>query len=115
MISTVGPGAIVSVALVAPVGMALAMRAGISPFLAALMIANGANAGNLSPLERGRDHRQHADGLGRPRRSRVESVGGKLPRALLVGAAAYVLLIRRAAGDAAPAEPGRRRSRRRSG
>jgi di/tricarboxylate transporter len=49
-ISTIGPGAIVAVALVASVGMALSMRAGISPFLAALMIANGANSGNLSPL-----------------------------------------------------------------
>jgi di/tricarboxylate transporter len=49
-ISTVGPGAIVSVALVAPVGMAISTRAGIPPFLTALMIANGANAGNLSPL-----------------------------------------------------------------
>jgi len=49
-ISTVGPGAIVSVAIVAPVAMAIGMRAGLPVFLLALMVANGANAGNLSPL-----------------------------------------------------------------
>src|SRR5437868_5167159 len=30
--------------------MAAALRAGVSPFLAALMVCNGANAGNLSPI-----------------------------------------------------------------
>jgi Na+/H+ antiporter NhaD/arsenite permease-like protein len=49
-VSTVGPGAIASVALVAPMAMALARRAGISPFLTALAVTNGANAGNLSPV-----------------------------------------------------------------
>ena len=49
-VSTVGPGAIASVALVAPLGMAMGMRAGVPPFLVALVVANGANAGNLSPL-----------------------------------------------------------------
>lgn len=47
-VSSLGPGAILSVALLAPMGMALGMRAGIPAFLTALMIANGANAGNLS-------------------------------------------------------------------
>ncbi|MEW5982738.1 MAG: SLC13 family permease [Acidobacteriota bacterium] len=49
-VSTIGPGAVASVALVAPVAMALGRRAGVPPFLTALMVANGANAGNLSPL-----------------------------------------------------------------
>jgi di/tricarboxylate transporter len=49
LISTVGPGAIVSVAVTAPMAIAIGRRGGISPFLAALMVANGANAGNLSP------------------------------------------------------------------
>ena len=49
-ISTVGPGAIASVALVAPMAMAIGRRAGVPPFLTALVVANGANAGNLSPL-----------------------------------------------------------------
>jgi Na+/H+ antiporter NhaD/arsenite permease-like protein len=49
-ISTLGPGAIASVALVVPMAMAVGARAGISPFLTALMVINGANAGNLSPF-----------------------------------------------------------------
>ncbi|MCC6927965.1 MAG: hypothetical protein IT359_03130 [Gemmatimonadaceae bacterium] len=50
LISTVGPGAISSVALVIPLAMAISERTGISRFLTALMVANGANAGNLSPI-----------------------------------------------------------------
>jgi Na+/H+ antiporter NhaD/arsenite permease-like protein len=49
-VSAAGPGAVPSVALVAPVGAAVATRMRFSPFLAALVVANGANAGNLSPL-----------------------------------------------------------------
>jgi Na+/H+ antiporter NhaD/arsenite permease-like protein len=50
LVSSVGPGAISSVALVAPLAMAMGYRAGVNPFLTALMVANGANAGNLSPI-----------------------------------------------------------------
>jgi di/tricarboxylate transporter len=50
VVSTMGPGAIAAVALVVPVAMALGGRAGVPPFLTALMVANGANAGNLSPF-----------------------------------------------------------------
>lgn len=50
VLSSVGPGAIAATALVAPLGMAAGMRAGAPPFLMALMVANGANAGNLSPF-----------------------------------------------------------------
>ncbi len=50
VVSTLGPGAIASVALVAPLAMAIGARTRIPPFLTALMVANGANAGNLSPL-----------------------------------------------------------------
>lgn len=49
-LSSVGPGAISSVALLIPLAIAIGTRAGMSPFLASLMIANGANAGNLSPI-----------------------------------------------------------------
>jgi di/tricarboxylate transporter len=100
-IATIGPGAIVSVALVAPVGMALSTRAGISPFLTALMIANGANAGNLSPLS--------AVGIIANTRMAAAGLGGHEWRVWaanflahsLVGAAAYLLLIRhsRSAAD----------------
>ena len=50
IISSVGPGAISSVALVVPLAMVISTRAGVSNFLTALMVANGANAGNLSPI-----------------------------------------------------------------
>jgi di/tricarboxylate transporter len=49
-VSTVGPGAISSVALVIPMAMAIGTRAGMTPMLVSLMVANGANAGNLSPF-----------------------------------------------------------------
>jgi len=50
VIAAIGPGAISSVALVAPLAMAVSARAGVPYFLTALMVANGANAGNLSPI-----------------------------------------------------------------
>lgn len=103
-IATVGPGAIVSVALVAPVGMALSARAGISPFLASLMIANGANAGNLSPLS--------AVGIIANTRMATAGLGGHEWRVwaanffahVLVGTAAYALLIRHSRPSAETAE-----------
>ena len=49
-LSAIGPGAIASSAMVAPVAMSVGAGAGIPPFLSALMVANGANAGNLSPI-----------------------------------------------------------------
>ena len=49
-LSSVGPGAVSTVALLAPLAMAMGQRAAIPPLLTALMIANGANAGNLSPV-----------------------------------------------------------------
>ena len=50
VISSAGPGAIPATALVAPLAFAMAAPAAIPPFLTALMVANGANAGNLSPF-----------------------------------------------------------------
>ena len=50
LLSTVGPGAIAAVALVVPLAMAIGERSGVPRFLTALMVANGANAGNLSPI-----------------------------------------------------------------
>lgn len=49
-IAMVGPGAVMSTALVAPMAMPVGVRAGVPPFLIALMVGNGANAGNLSPV-----------------------------------------------------------------
>lgn len=50
VISSLGPGAIAATALLAPIAMGLAHRARVPMLLAALMIGNGANAGNLSPI-----------------------------------------------------------------
>lgn len=49
-ISTMGPGAIATLALLAPLAMLAGVRAGVPVLLTALMIGNGANAGNLSPF-----------------------------------------------------------------
>lgn len=49
-LSSVGPGAITTVALLIPMAMAVGTRAGVPRFLTALAVANGANAGNLSPI-----------------------------------------------------------------
>ena len=50
VVSTMGPGAIATLALLAPLAMAAGVRAGVPVLLTALMIGNGANAGNLSPF-----------------------------------------------------------------
>jgi di/tricarboxylate transporter len=49
-LASMGPGNIATAALVAPLAMATASRAGIPLFLMAIMVANGANAGSLSPF-----------------------------------------------------------------
>jgi di/tricarboxylate transporter len=49
-LATIGAGATPASALLAPPAMAVASRAGIPPFLMALMAGNGALAGTLSPL-----------------------------------------------------------------
>ncbi|MFN2563887.1 MAG: SLC13 family permease, partial [Gemmatimonadaceae bacterium] len=49
-LSTIGPGAIASVALVAPIAMPTGMQAGVPNLLSAIMVGTGANAGNLSPI-----------------------------------------------------------------
>ncbi len=50
VISTAGPGAISATALMAPLAMGIAVRASIPVLLTALMVGNGANAGNLLPI-----------------------------------------------------------------
>ena len=51
-LASIGPGHIAATALMAPLAMAAAGRYGISPFLMAIMVANGASAGSLSPSRR---------------------------------------------------------------
>jgi di/tricarboxylate transporter len=91
-LSSIGPGAISSVALVIPLAMAISTRVGVPRFLTALMVANGANAGNLSPVAAGgviANAKMAEAGIG--------GHGGKLWLAsfaahALVTAAAYVAL-----------------------
>lgn len=94
-ISSLGPGAIPATALVAPLALAMAAPAAIPPFLTALMVANGANAGNLSPLS----------AVGIIANTRMASVGlggheikvwaANFLAHALVAMVAYLLLVRR--------------------
>jgi len=49
-LASIGPGNIATAALLIPMAMATAARAGIPLFLMAIMVGNGANAGSLSPF-----------------------------------------------------------------
>ncbi|HEX4935295.1 MAG TPA: SLC13 family permease, partial [Gemmatimonadaceae bacterium] len=101
-----GPGAIPATALVAPLAFAMAGPAVIPPFLTALMVANGANAGNLSAVS----------AVGIIANSRMASVGlgghewkvwaANFMAHAIVAAAAYVVLARRI--SPAPVERGAR-------
>lgn len=100
-LSSVGPGAISTVALLIPLAMAVGTRAGVPRFLTALMVANGANAGNLSPIS--------AVGIIANSRMADAGIGGheakvwlaNLVAHALVATAAWLLLARRTA----PASP----------
>jgi di/tricarboxylate transporter len=50
LIASVGPGNVATAAMMAPMAMAVGGRAGIPPFLMAIMVGNGAQAGALSPF-----------------------------------------------------------------
>lgn len=50
VLSTVGPGNIGAVALLAPLAMAVGKKTGISALLMTVMLVNGANAGTFSPF-----------------------------------------------------------------
>ena len=49
-LASLGPGNIATAAILAPMAMATASRAGIPLFLMAIMVGNGSNAGSLSPF-----------------------------------------------------------------
>ena len=49
-LATIGPGNIATTAILAPMAMAVGARAMVPPFLTALMVGNGAQAGALSPF-----------------------------------------------------------------
>jgi len=95
VLSSIGPGAVSTVALLAPLAMIMGHQAGVSHFLTALMVANGANAGNLSPFS-------SVGVIANGAMAKAGLVGcegrvwfANFAAHLLVGAAAYVWLARR--------------------
>lgn len=50
ILSAVGPGNIAATAIVAPIAMGLAAELKLNPFLMAILVCTGANAGALSPI-----------------------------------------------------------------
>src|SRR6185295_19731674 len=70
--------------LVAPLAAAVSVQLGLSPFLGALMVANGANAGNLSPLS--------AVGIIANSRMAEAGVGGHEAKVFAANALAHVLV-----------------------
>jgi di/tricarboxylate transporter len=105
VLSGVGPGAVAATALMAPLAMAIGLRAGASPFLVALMIANGTNAGNLSPLSSvgiiARDGMAKAGLTGHEGKVFLANFAAHL----IVGFAAWVVLSRRSAAPAVAVGP----------
>jgi di/tricarboxylate transporter len=50
ILASAGPGNIATIGLLGPIAIATAIRMNISPFLMAIMVGNGAQAGALSPI-----------------------------------------------------------------
>ena len=84
LLSATGPGAISSVALVIPVAMNIGERLRLPPFLTALMVANGANAGNLSPIS--------AVGIIANSRMAIAGITGSEMKVMLANLLAHVLV-----------------------
>ena len=80
-LSSIGPGAISTVALLAPLAMTMGERVRVPPLLTALMVANGANAGNLSPFSSVGVIANGAMAQGRPGRPRRRRLVCELRRA----------------------------------
>lgn len=94
-VSAIGPGAIAGVALIIPLAARIGEESDLPPMLTALMVANGANAGNLSPIS--------AVGIIANSRMAAAGLGGhealvmlaNLVASLLVAALAYAWFARR--------------------
>ena len=96
-----GPGAISATALIAPPAMGIGAGAGAPVFLTALMVGNGANAGNLSPFS-AVGMIVHSAMEARGSAVRVEGVGRQLHRARAGGALRVVPFRRARAASARP-------------
>ncbi|MCC6201833.1 MAG: C4-dicarboxylate ABC transporter [Gammaproteobacteria bacterium] len=84
LLSATGPGSISSVALVIPVAMSIGISMRLPPFLIALMVANGANAGNLSPIS--------AVGIIANSRMAIAGISGEEFKVMLANLLAHVLV-----------------------
>ncbi len=91
LLSSIGPGNIATAALLAPMGMAVGAQAGVPPFLTALMLGNGAQAGALSPFAPDRRHRQRRDGHDRPGGHEWTTYSNNLMAHVVVTFVAYLL------------------------
>jgi di/tricarboxylate transporter len=103
LLSSIGPGAVSATALLAPLAMVIGAGAGASPVLTALMVANGANAGNLSPVSAVgviANTKMAEAGLG-PHPGKVWFAN--FAAHVVVGAVAYAIFSRR--GTRRPTEP----------
>ena len=111
-LSSIGPGNIATTAIMAPMAMAVAARAAVPPFLMALMVGNGAQAGALSPFAPTGHHRQQHHGQDRPGRPRDADLpqqpdrarGGHLRRLLPLRRLAAVHASRRRAPEIAQSD-----------
>lgn len=102
--SAIGPGAVAGVALVIPLAMKLSRGAQLPPLLTALMVANGANAGNLSPLSSVgiiANSKMAAAGI---RGHEWKTMLANLLAHLLVALAAYAYFLVRSARQPAPVD-----------
>lgn len=105
VLSAVGPGAILGVALIIPLAMPIGVAAGVPRLLTALMVANGANAGNLSPVS--------VVGVIANTKMAEAGIGGhewsvfaaNAIAHVLVGVVAYLLFGRQVSGRTASAPP----------
>jgi Na+/H+ antiporter NhaD/arsenite permease-like protein len=84
VLASIGPGSIIAVALLIPLAMPAATRAGVPRFLTALAVANGANAGNMSPIS--------AVGIIANTRMAEAGIGGHEAKVWIANFAAHLLV-----------------------
>jgi di/tricarboxylate transporter len=82
--SAVGPGAVPAIALVVPLAMVIGARVQLPPMLTALMVANGGNAGNFSPIS--------AVGIIANSRMTAAGIGGHEWKVMLANLLAHALV-----------------------
>jgi len=91
-LASVGPGNIATAALLAPMAMAAAGRAGIPLFLMAIMVGNGASAGALSPIApTGVIVNNIMPGIGMPGRELATYLNNALGHSVIAFAGYFVL------------------------